>query len=113
MHLWVIAGGGFTAISACHAAWEPFLLIVLVLGVILCWLCFSLADHFLRTPEALPAAIVTVVMYGKLARMTARSAFQIPAYQAYPASGEAEPSPLPNFFIESVAVRRTRYLTLL
>ncbi len=38
---------------------------------------------------------------------------QMPAYQAYPASGDADPRPLPKPFIESVAVRRTMYFRLL
>ena len=37
----------------------------------------------------------------------------IPAYQEYPASGDAEPHPLPNFFIESVTVSRVTNFTLL
>jgi hypothetical protein len=38
---------------------------------------------------------------------------QIPAYQAYPPSGEAEPKPLPNGLSVSVRVRRVMYLTFL
>jgi len=38
---------------------------------------------------------------------------QIPAYQAYPPSGEAEPKPLPNGLRVSVRVRRVMYLTFL
>jgi hypothetical protein len=50
--------------------WVPNL-IVLVLGVLLCWLCFSIADQFMRRSEALlAAAIVAVVLYGKLLNAT-------------------------------------------
>ncbi len=50
--------------------WVPNL-IVLVLGVLLCWLCFSIADQFMRRSEALLAAtIVAVVLYGKLLNAT-------------------------------------------
>ena len=38
---------------------------------------------------------------------------QMPAYHAYPPSGDAEPSPFPKPFSESVAVIRVMYLTLL
>jgi hypothetical protein len=38
---------------------------------------------------------------------------QIPAYQAYPPSGEDEPNPLPNGLRVSVRVRRVMYLTFL
>jgi hypothetical protein len=38
---------------------------------------------------------------------------QMPANQAYPASGEAEPKPLPNCLRLSVTVNRVMYLTLL
>ena len=38
---------------------------------------------------------------------------QMPAYQENPASGAAEPKPLPMFFIVSVTVMRERYFTLL
>jgi len=38
---------------------------------------------------------------------------QIPAYQAYPPSGEDEPKPLPNGLRVSVRVRRVMYLTFL
>jgi hypothetical protein len=50
--------------------WVPNL-IVLVLGVLLCWLCFSVTGHFLSRSEALlAAAIVAVVLYGKLLNAT-------------------------------------------
>lgn len=50
--------------------WVPNL-IVLVLGVLLCWLCFSIADQFMRRSEALlAAAIVAVLLYGKLLNAT-------------------------------------------
>lgn len=50
--------------------WVPNL-IVLVLGVLLCWLCFSLANQFLGTSESLLAvAMVAVVLYGKLLNAT-------------------------------------------
>ena len=38
---------------------------------------------------------------------------QMPAYHAYPSSGDTEPKPLPNCFRLSVTVRRVMYLTLL
>src|SRR5271155_324209 len=38
---------------------------------------------------------------------------QMPAYQAYPASGSAEPRPLPNFFRSSVTVMCVTNFTLL
>ena len=38
---------------------------------------------------------------------------QMPAYHAYPASGDAEPRPLPNRLRLSAIVRRVMYLTFL
>ncbi len=38
---------------------------------------------------------------------------QMPAYHAYPPSGDAEPRPLPKCLRSSVAVRRVMYFTLL
>jgi len=38
---------------------------------------------------------------------------QMPAYHAYPPSGDAEPKPLPNRFRLSVRVRLVMYLTFL
>ena len=38
---------------------------------------------------------------------------QMPAYHAYPPSGDAEPNPLPNCLMLSVRVSRVMYLTFL
>ena len=46
-------------------------------------------------------------------RLAAFPGRQIPAYHAYPPSGEAEPRPLPNPLRLSVTVMLARYLTLL
>ena len=42
-----------------------------------------------------------------------REQAQIPAYHEYPPSGSIDPSPLPKFFIESVAVICMTYFRLL
>ncbi len=46
-------------------------------------------------------------------KRAARLRGQMPAYHAYPPSGDAEPRPLPNRFRLSLMVRRVMYLTLL
>ena len=46
-------------------------------------------------------------------RRVDNGATQMPAYQAYPPSGAAEPRPLPKPLSESVTVRRLINLTLL
>jgi hypothetical protein len=53
---------------------------------------------------------------GAISRASAEAqkrACQIPAYQAYPLSGDADPRPLPNFFRLSVTVRCVMNFTLL
>jgi len=67
----------------------------------------------MRGHASLRSAGQTLRLRSGQAACTPTQIAQIPAYQAYPPSGEAEPKPLPNGLSVSVRVRRVMYLTFL